>query len=501
MNELDLSTPQRQEAVGIIVYFFNNLRKSANVLIGVVAGLALKPEWIIYLGFAIAAGLIVAGIFAYLQYRRFTFHIVASELIINEGVFVRDRTTIPFDRIQTVHLHQNFIQRILQLTGVKIDTAGSSNKELEIRALKKPFALQLQEVLQKQTAQDILAKEQEKAAQPDGPTLGTASREVLVKLSMWELLKVAITENHIRNGLLAAAVIFGYISQYERFFENYLNPFLEQYIPHVQKSGFYAILFMIIFFLIVSIVISFAKVFLKFFDLEASLSQSAFQVKAGLLKRNEYTIPLRKIQFMEWNTNFLRKIPGFESVKIYQGQSQESSGKQTIEIPACFKPQTKRIETILFPEKESEHTYASFRSHRSYILFLLTIFGTIGLAVTSVLHYNTQAYWPWVAFGGYMVVAAVLIWQFVRSIRLKTNGDLIIYERGWLFPKRTLIKSYKIQSLKWRQTVFQRRRDLGHISIYTAAGKRTVRFLPIQMVREFHNYMIYRVETHQGSWM
>ena len=104
-----------------------------------------------YIGFAIAAGVVGIGVYSWFQYQRFWFHVDDQGLQIKEGVMNREKITIPFDRIQTVHLHQNVVQRLLSMTGVKVDTAGSSSKELEIQALTKSDAVAVQVLLQKDT--------------------------------------------------------------------------------------------------------------------------------------------------------------------------------------------------------------------------------------------------------------------------------------------------------------------------------------------------------------
>ena len=91
--------------------------------------------------------LVFTAVTSVLKYRNFRFKLDETQLVLNSGILTKDVMNIPLDRIQSVQMHQNFIQRILGITGLKIDTAGSSSEELEIPALKRKKAESLLELL------------------------------------------------------------------------------------------------------------------------------------------------------------------------------------------------------------------------------------------------------------------------------------------------------------------------------------------------------------------
>ena len=145
----DFSQPRRQEPIGIIVIFADNVQKYVRVLLAFVAVSIFRENVSQYLYVGIGLLVVLAAVFSFLQYRRFQFHIEGEELVLDKGIFVREKQTIPFHRIQTVNLTQTIIQQILGITGLKIDTAGSAKEELQIRALKKKEAEALQSFLDK----------------------------------------------------------------------------------------------------------------------------------------------------------------------------------------------------------------------------------------------------------------------------------------------------------------------------------------------------------------
>jgi putative membrane protein len=326
-------------------------------------------------------------------------------------------------------------------------------------------------------------------------------KEVLVQLSLWQLLQVGLTQNHVRNGFIALGVLWGWASQFNFFSDDEMEAELGRYATEGIQWGMYMITVGALIFVIGSVIISLVQSVLKYFNLKAFLSSKAVHVNAGLLKRHEYTIPIQKIQFIEWYDNILRRIPGFELVRIYQGQSENNEAKQRVEIPACYQDQTTRIMERLFPESlQSEHAF-TVGAHWTQFLVLFLVFAipvTIGFGLAG---YFSGKMAFFLALAVYLPLAALFSWKFYRSVRLYTNGQVLVYTRGWLFSRRTVLKLVKVQNVAWSQTIFQRRRGTAHLHLHTAAGSRSIRFLPAEVVKQFHNYLLYRVETFEGKWM
>ena len=149
MSKLDLTQPKRQSPVGVVVLFFKNLRVGVNIFVSlffVQYGFRIDPSsnWLKITLVLLLAGFIVLSV---LQYRKFYFYVRGNQLIIEKGVISRDKITVPFDRIQSVHINQNIVQRMLNVVALKIDTAGSAVKEMEIAALERSYARKVQEFL------------------------------------------------------------------------------------------------------------------------------------------------------------------------------------------------------------------------------------------------------------------------------------------------------------------------------------------------------------------
>lgn len=494
------ATPRRQELLGILIFFVDNLRKLVRLIIGIVAGAVINPNVLVYLWAIALVSLGLLGVFSWFQYRRFTFFISNDALKIAKGVFVRDNITIPFDRIQTVHLHQNVVQQVLGLTGVKVDTAGSAQKELQVHALLRKDAVLLQQLLQARGGSSPQSEEAEGSLESTTEP-SRQPKEILVRLGLARLLVVGLTQNHIRNGFLAIGFVFGTFFQMEEWIERSVEQVPDETLDSLRALGMLLVVLGVVLFLVLSVVVSLVQVVLRHYNLEARLDGQAFEVVAGLLKRNEHSIPLRKVQFIEWKGNWLRRIPGFETVQVFQGRSQESVGRgQHVSIPAVYPEQTERVMATVF-SAPGDLAGETFRPHAFYRILIFLYSQVPALPVWVVWGFMpSQLLLP--ALGAvYAGIAYFWTGRYFRSMELRVGESLMIYRRGWAFTRRTVLPLHKLQTVALRQNIFQFRRGVAHLTLFTAGGSRTLRYIRLEDAQRLSDYLLYRTEAYSGSWM
>lgn len=74
--------------------------------------------------------MIVAGaVLALLFWWRFTYAVGQGEIVIEKGVFQRQRRVIPFDRVQDIAIEQRLLARIFGTAKVRIETGGAGKDE------------------------------------------------------------------------------------------------------------------------------------------------------------------------------------------------------------------------------------------------------------------------------------------------------------------------------------------------------------------------------------
>ena len=269
-DPITFSNPRRQSLLGVVVYLVKNGRAllSAFIVLWATSDKIPAPQWVLITGIVLIVLLIL--VLSYLQFLNFTFHIENNELIVKSGVLFKERRIIPFERIQSVHTHQNLVQQILNVTALKVDSAGSKGKELEIPALDQATANALQAEL-KNAPQSSASINEPRSKAEAVETPAHEERIPLLRLDILDLLKIGLTENHIRSGLLAVAVVYGYYSQYSEYVGDYVDTDVENYLPEVMRMGFVLVIAGAGIFLIASVVLSLINTFLRYFDFRAWL--------------------------------------------------------------------------------------------------------------------------------------------------------------------------------------------------------------------------------------
>ncbi|WP_417602714.1 PH domain-containing protein [Owenweeksia hongkongensis] len=506
MNNLNLNEPQRQSLVGVAVIFFKNLRVAANIFISVILvqfgteisfwGLGLKE-----------VGFIIAGLFliiSYLQYRRFYFYVVDDKFIMEKGLLSRDRITIPFDRIQTVNLNQNIIQQVLGVMAVKVDTAGSSEKELEISALPKSYARELQNFLiekKEETKQEKgeLETETSEAESKTNKTLDLSTKRPLVTLPIKDLLLVGLTENHLRTGLLVFAVINGYVWQFEEYLLKPFEPFLEEQANTFMASWLILLPIAVLAFLFISVLMSMIQSLLKYFNLEFFVDAKGVQLVSGLLKRAEYQIPNNKIQYLKWKSNPLRKLIGLRTLAVKQASPEDARGtKGVVRVPGCRDEQLEVVLDTFYPQALTG-TYTHYLPNK-----LLRLQHTIYFGIIPSILITGLGWFGWIFSLGallYLPISLFFIKKYFYSVSMMVSSEMLILKKGWVFPSRVAMPLYKLQNVKLTQSIFQKQRNLASVTFYTAAGVEGFKHLPFEEAVELYDFLLYKIEVEDRGWM
>lgn len=90
----------------------------------------------------------------FIAYPRKGFALRSHDVIYREGVFFYRWVAVPYDRIQHAEVHADLIDRIMELSSLRIYTAGGSASDLEIPGLKPDQALSMRSFILKRSAHD-----------------------------------------------------------------------------------------------------------------------------------------------------------------------------------------------------------------------------------------------------------------------------------------------------------------------------------------------------------
>ena len=481
----DWSQPQRQPGAAVfivlhkvilqvlktlwplfLIWFFRAQRNDSN-----------KTE-IIVLGFSV-----VIFIGSLLEYWFFRFSILSEELIIKKGLFVKSTVTLPLHKIQAVHIDQNWLHRLLNLSQVSFDSPGSKNAEAKI-TMHKQSALELRDFVL-------------------GAGAGTEQKEQLSPrpffiMEPYDLVRLGLSANHLEAFFILLAFGISVMDDLQPALGNRFDGASKWFSEQAATHAFSAILILAVTLLIISVAVSFIRIILKYANFSISHTGKGFQIKAGLINSKEKLVPFRKIQFISWKANLVRKQIPYYLLQFHSAGHVETRRKWEINVPVT---RSALIPVLL------EHYHPllpvdtpAIRMHPGYIL-RRTLLG--GLIPACVLVAITFTSFGWSAVWFFLLVPYILLvsWLFQRNFRLHISQDALQVHHAVFGEKVSILLWHKIQSVKLKQSIYQRRRSLATVHLFTAGGIIRVPFISLREAQQLRDYAVYKIESENRDWM
>ena len=500
-NSFNFSNFSRQSPKGILVIYIALIYKT------------IKLSWIllffifkdftkissklganyIYLGLGVI--LLFLLVRAYLVYKNFQFKIENEHFILKKGILKKTNTSIPFHRIQNINFKQNIVQQIIGVFEVSVETAGSSDTEIAIKALSLEKANALKEIVTK-------SKEQNNEIQVD-----ETKPKPLIKIGLLELFKVSLTENHLQNLFLFFAILLGFFQQIQQITDGLgqtesLDGFIKENANAISGSIFLVIVVLFIL-VITAFLTSFVRVFLVHFNLTAFLNKDDFEINQGLFTKKSIVLKKQKIQNITISTNPLKRLIGISFITFKQAVSGKLNHKKKdklIRIVGCKKKQIETIKTSLFDfnvvEKNEINHPDNYYKRRLFIftfLFLIALYSVLyGFFNHIEILYSAILVFPLFVF---------LILKKVKKRFYKISDAMLLVGRGLLETHLTYLEIFKVQNIEMKQTIFQKRSNVADLILQTASGKIKIPCINYNEAIKIYNHTLFKVETSTKSWM
>jgi len=509
MSNFDWSKPQRQEPIGLLFFAVASIRKLFKVFLAILAPLLFKiakneevssKKGLITFGLLGAITLFVLIVSA-LNYWYYRFQIVNGEFVVNKGFFAKTKLSISLDRIQTVNVKQNLIQQVFNIVTVVIDSAGAIKEEVKLTAVKGNVAKAIQDAVKKhevltEVDTETLVEEKEKN------TTSTNDQKLILKLSAFDIAKVGLTQNHLKSLLLIFGVIFYIYNQVLQVSKDVAKEYSEKGIDILQHLGegilFWS--FIVVLVLFFAVVISFMISFIAFFNFKLQQQKDTFKVSFGLLNYKEVSVPNSKIQMLVVNENPLRNLLKFKSVEFKQTTSgNKVKKKQRIVVPACKAQQQKELLQTVF---ETENfTYSDeVKTHPIYFIRNF-IFSVLVLVLPlSIIGWGEDGFFEFIL----MVVAISGVYNFLAYFRrgFRLNENIIAVTKGSIEKDTVLQHNYKLQAVKYSQSILMKRSKLASLMLYSAAGPNIkIPYIPEDIALQTQNFLLYKIESSNKAWM
>ncbi|RWX00425.1 PH domain-containing protein [Flavobacterium cerinum] len=501
----NFSQPQRQSLIGVVVMFADTLQSAIRALWFILIVWILKIDELNKIYFIIGAVAVLIGVslIAYLKYRNFTFFLDEEneEFVVHKGIWNKSRIAIPFDKIQQVNINQSIIQKIIGVHALEVDTAGSSGKEVAIRAISHDAALALKErLLEAGYKKKAVTKEF-----ADGLETEDNHNHSFIQISLLSLFKTGITSNYTRSfALLLAFVItsFQYIEDFVKV-AGYDEDPLDQYINTEVLLRF--ISFIIVGIMVLTLIINLVRTIVKYYNFKITRQQDSLLLSYGLINTKNTIIRPEKVQIVTIGRNYFQKRLDINDIKIRQASGVEANDKDqkktAIEIPGCNNAEKDLLMRFLL-EKIPERGIALKPSIRKIIM------EAIGLLIIPLGIFFSLAYYAFpsimeyaIFVPVYVLFVAIMIYFAFSHSRLFVTDDFIVKQSGAWDIDNDFIAPHKIQTISLTQYFWHKSSDIGIVTLHTAGGTISFGLADYTRLKQLVNYWLYQVEASPRNWM
>lgn len=502
---LDFSQPQRQSAAGILINGAYIVQRFARAMFIPLAIFLIKSNKtaLLYTILGLVGVLIISLIYGYFYYRKFTFYLdtLKQEFVIDKGVFGRKQLSIPIEKIQQVNINQGFLQKLIGVYSLQIDTAGSDSKEVNISAISGDIAYALKEHLLNGDKNEISS-----IADADLNIQPFSQYDTsFIKISPATLLKIGLTSNYGQSIVLLLGfgyAVFHNIKEVLKAFDND-NGQVEQFFKSgVTIISISVLLVAIIFVLLVTNVI---RTFVKYFDFQISKHHHSLLISSGLLAKKNTLLHPDKVQITEYSQNYFQKKIGLFNMALKQAHSgQQQSEKEVrannMEVPGCSPSEKDEVLRMILSKLPQDGTSykPNFRFMNLPIVFSI-ILPLAGYLVFYQFIAEVRAFYPLAIF--YVLVASLMIYISFTKHRITVSEDFIIKQRGIWDISKEIIEPHKIQSISTSQFPWHRALDIGHVTLHTAAGDISFSYGNFREIKNLVNWWLYQVEISEKDWM
>lgn len=492
--------PQRQSIVGVLVLFFDTTYQY---------GKAFGPLLFIYvfkfkdfnkplLILSLLSLVLVIGLIAYFKYLNFTFYLDhdKSEFIIQEGILNKSNTTIQLYKIQKVNITQNLLQRAINVYSLEVDTAGSSDNEIKIKAISHELALELKSAL----LQNVIGTPTTHTSTIE-LTENNAQEQPFLKISLLSLFKMGITSNYVKSFSILLLFFFTILDYMEKVFgEEIYTQDIENYVNF--ELMVQSIFVLLLIFIVVMVLMNLVRILLKYFDYTINKQEGSLLISYGIINKYNTILKPEKVQITAVSRNYFQKKLNVLEIKIKQAaQGGRQEHKSSIDIPGCNELEKNNILQLIFkriPEK-GIMLKPNFRK-LGFAVFLTIVLPLLAYLKFRTLLPNFDYHYDFIVAIYIIFVGIVQYFKF-RNSRLFIEDDFIILQSGAWDISNEIIEPNRIQAITTSQLFWHKNINIGSLTLHTAGGNIAFQLGDFEKIKQYVNLWLYRLEKSDSNWM
>jgi putative membrane protein len=472
------------------------LKDSPQTLIGLPAVLALMSDvgWGLIALLALAS-IVVLNFTQWLTWRRFQYGVGEREILIESGLFSRNRRSIPFDRIQDLDIERGPLHRLFGLAKVRIETGAGGKDEGVLDSVT------LTEVDRLRAA--IRAGQSGAALEPGQPAAAAAAAEPESRTVFAMSPRRVLASGPFNFSLLWVAGLFGVLQTFDDWLpfdlydaERWIG-LAEQRLPG--RIAVSAILAGLVLAFLLGFLTGIVRTTLRDWSFRLLGEGKRLRRVRGLFTRTEVVIPKRRVQLALLATGPLRKRIGISELMLQTlGSSQGQGGLQTA-APFARAPEVDAIIAELpglrLPGGTALEQVSSRHILRSAIRVMLL--PALAIGVNAVWRPEALYFLPFLP----LLLGGAFLGR--RYHRYALSGELLFVQAGFWRRRLWALQVANAQTVSLSRSFLQRRLGLATLSIDTAGapllgGPRIVD-LRVERARELRDMILGTLRRGRGN--
>ena len=407
-----------------------------------------------FLWFA-AVALGIGGAFVLLAWWRFTYRIGEGEIVIEKGIFQRQRRVIPFDRVQDIAIEQRLLARLTGTAKVKIETGGAAKDEGNLDVI----ALADARALRDQVRQGPAAASAEAELPAEEPLLFAMDLRRLLLSGLFGF------------SLIFLAAISAAVQQLDQFglveWDDWFNAERAEAVAGLATLQVMAGLAALV--VLAGIVAGVARTAARDFGFRLTRAPAGLRRKRGLFTLSEVVIPIRRTQVALIESGPVARWLGWYRLSFQTlGADQKEGG---VQVAAPF-ARLEEIAPILaeagFPAPPPRREFHGIPRRA----LLRQAFPW--LALMTIVGIGAFAFEPRAGIGaGVLLAGAVLALLRWRKHGHRLGEEALFVSSGLLGRKLWIVPYEKAQTIRLARGPVQRRLRLASLLVDTAGASTT----------------------------
>lgn len=417
---------------------------------------------------------------------------------LRSGVFQKHEQTIPFTKIQNTQQKTTFFHQLFRVTSISFETGiSTSDSSVKFDVISKNEANSLKQLIEnpcppqgEKNDVDIAVGEEheEEILGPKGKTLHFTP-------ATKDTFKAAFTSFSF---LFIIPIVITIFSKLDDLFE--FGDKLDV-VYSIITIAWWSIALVIILLIFFSVGFGILRTFIKYGKYEISSDDELIYIQKGILEESTFTISKEKVQAIQINQSFLKRILGLAEVKLISagniGELTSDTNslypflpiKKSYELISEILPSyTVTTEMNLLPKKS--FWIRLFRP--SWVWIIAT--GTLAYFQPSIFSFDI----PWWAISMILLVMIgfMRILDYVNT-RYTINGKFVQFKTGSFNTSLFITKREKVIEASTSQSIIQKK--LGLSSIVTINRSKpvhhsTIKDIPTVITDEFVHWYSRRID-------